>query len=80
MGWYQGGGSSSAAIAASSAADLQAHCHAHLAGYKVPKRIAIVAASAIPVNPSGKMVKTELRETFAWPTEETSTEAASPPG
>jgi acyl-CoA synthetase (AMP-forming)/AMP-acid ligase II len=50
-----------------SATDLQAHCRAHLAGYKVPKQIAIVDAAAVPVNPSGKVLKTELRASFVWP-------------
>jgi acyl-CoA synthetase (AMP-forming)/AMP-acid ligase II len=63
-----------------SGAELQAHCRAHLAGYKVPKRIAVVAPSAIPVNASGKVVKAELRERFAWRDEEPSSEGAAPRG
>ncbi|CAN5515556.1 long-chain fatty acid--CoA ligase [soil metagenome] len=45
---------------------LREHCRPHLAGYKIPKRIAFVAASALPINPSGKIVKTELRSRDIW--------------
>jgi len=41
-------------------------CRSRLGGYKVPKRIELVAA--LPRNPSGKILKTELRKRFA-PTE-----------
>jgi fatty-acyl-CoA synthase len=34
-----------------------------LAGYKIPKYIAV--ADALPKNPSGKILKRELRETYA---------------
>jgi fatty-acyl-CoA synthase len=61
-------------------ADLRAHCRRHLAGYKVPKRIAFVDASAIPVNASGKVLKSALRAEFAWPDDATSTGAADLPG
>jgi len=37
-----------------------AHCAAHLAGFKTPKRVEFVAA--LPKNPSGKVLKRELRE------------------
>ncbi|MEZ5740436.1 MAG: acyl-CoA synthetase [Burkholderiaceae bacterium] len=36
-----------------------AHCEARLAGYKVPKRV--VLADALPKNPSGKVLKRDLR-------------------
>lgn len=36
------------------------HCAAHLAGFKTPKRVELVAA--LPKNPSGKVLKRELRE------------------
>jgi acyl-CoA synthetase (AMP-forming)/AMP-acid ligase II len=39
---------------------LEAYCREHLAGYKRPRRIAIV--EALPRNPSGKVLKTVLRE------------------
>jgi fatty-acyl-CoA synthase len=42
---------------------LIAHCRAHLAGFKTPKRVEIV--DALPKNPSGKILKRELRERFA---------------
>ncbi|WP_138998853.1 class I adenylate-forming enzyme family protein [Rhodococcus zopfii] len=38
----------------------------HLAGYKVPKQIALVGPDALPVNPSGKIVKTNLRASMGW--------------
>jgi fatty-acyl-CoA synthase len=36
------------------------HCREHLASYKKPKVVTFVAD--IPRNPSGKILKTELRE------------------
>jgi len=41
---------------------LQRHCRADLAGFKVPKRLVI--CDALPRNPSGKVLKRTLRETF----------------
>jgi acyl-CoA synthetase (AMP-forming)/AMP-acid ligase II len=64
---------------AASAAELQAHCRHFLAGYKVPKQIAVVDATAIPVSPSGKVLKTELRASFVWP-DDAPDEAADPRG
>lgn len=46
---------------------LRAHCRDHVAGYKVPKRIAIVADGEVPVSPTGKILKRQLRGTFEWP-------------
>ncbi|MFV0306597.1 MAG: class I adenylate-forming enzyme family protein [Desertimonas sp.] len=40
--------------------DLEAHCRAHLAGYKVPRDIKVV--EAIPRNAAGKVVRREVRE------------------
>ncbi len=40
-------------------AALIAHCQAHLAAFKVPKRVLFV--DALPKNPSGKLLKRELR-------------------
>jgi fatty-acyl-CoA synthase len=40
-----------------------AHCRGRLAGYKVPK--AVVVTGALPKNPSGKILKRELRTTYA---------------
>ncbi len=42
---------------------VQAHCRAHLAGFKVPK--AIELRDALPRNPSGKVLKRVLREELA---------------
>jgi fatty-acyl-CoA synthase len=36
-----------------------AHCQQHLAGFKAPK--AVVFTEALPKNPSGKLLKRELR-------------------
>lgn len=41
-------------------AALEAHCRLHLAGFKVPKRV--IFADALPKNPSGKLLKRDLRE------------------
>ncbi|MEZ0306779.1 MAG: acyl-CoA synthetase [Ramlibacter sp.] len=40
--------------------DVLAHCQQHLAGFKTPK--AIVFTDALPKNPSGKLLKRELRQ------------------
>ena len=45
------------------AADVEAHCRAHLAGYKRPKYV--VLAAALPKNPSGKILKRQLRADHA---------------
>jgi acyl-CoA synthetase (AMP-forming)/AMP-acid ligase II len=45
---------------------LQDHCRDGLAGYKIPKRILFVALDRIPVNPSGKIMKRELRQQRLW--------------
>jgi acyl-CoA synthetase (AMP-forming)/AMP-acid ligase II len=47
--------------------DLQNHCRTRIAGYKVPKRILFVPLDQIPVNPSGKIMKRELRKRLLWP-------------
>jgi fatty-acyl-CoA synthase len=46
--------------------ELQDHCRLTLAGYKVPKRILFVQLDRIPVNPSGKIMKRELRQQTLW--------------
>lgn len=38
----------------------------HLAGYKVPKLIALVGAHDLPMNPSGKIVKPKVRTFMGW--------------
>jgi fatty-acyl-CoA synthase len=43
------------------AEELRAHCRAHLAGYKVPKRFTFLEPGEVPVNDSGKIVKSRLR-------------------
>lgn len=45
---------------------LQAYLRGLLAGYKVPKRIALVGLESLPVNPSGKIVKRRLRASAVW--------------
>jgi fatty-acyl-CoA synthase len=44
------------------AEDVSAHCRAHLAGYKIPRRVEF--REALPRNASGKVLKTELRAPF----------------
>lgn len=39
------------------------HCRAHLAGFKIPKQVFFV--DALPKNPSGKLLKRDLREQFS---------------
>ena len=43
--------------------ELITHCREHLAGYKTPKQIFFV--DALPKNPSGKLLKRELRTRFS---------------
>ncbi|NUU23359.1 MAG: AMP-binding protein, partial [Streptomycetaceae bacterium] len=43
--------------------DITAHCREHLAGFKVPKYV--VVTDTLPKNPSGKILKRELRGTYA---------------
>ncbi|HEY9263071.1 MAG TPA: acyl-CoA synthetase, partial [Mycobacterium sp.] len=42
---------------------LIAHCRSRLAGFKTPKQI--FAVDELPKNPSGKLLKRELRQRFA---------------
>jgi fatty-acyl-CoA synthase len=42
-------------------ADVIDHCNAHMAHFKSPKRVVFV--DALPKNPSGKLLKRELRKT-----------------
>jgi fatty-acyl-CoA synthase len=44
-------------------AEVMAHCNAHMAGFKAPKRVEFV--QALPKNPSGKLLKRELRAQYA---------------
>jgi fatty-acyl-CoA synthase len=44
-------------------AELLAHCNAHIASFKAPKRVVFV--DALPKNPSGKLLKRELRRAHA---------------
>ena len=45
------------------AEDVMAHCGQHLAGFKTPK--SIVFTDVLPKNPSGKLLKRELRQAHA---------------
>jgi acyl-coenzyme A synthetase/AMP-(fatty) acid ligase len=47
--------------------ELQDHLRTSLAGFKIPKRILFVPLDLIPVNPSGKIMKRELRQRSLWP-------------
>ena len=42
------------------AQEVMAHCNEHMAGFKAPKRV--VFTDALPKNPSGKLLKRELRQ------------------
>jgi fatty-acyl-CoA synthase len=46
-----------------SEAEVLAHCHAQMAGFKAPKGVVFV--DALPKNPSGKLLKRQLREQHA---------------
>jgi fatty-acyl-CoA synthase len=39
-----------------------AHCQQHLAGFKAPK--AVVFTDTLPKNPSGKLLKRDLRQRY----------------
>lgn len=43
--------------------DVIAHCREHLAGFKTPKQVFFV--DSLPKNPSGKLLKRQLRERFS---------------
>jgi fatty-acyl-CoA synthase len=45
-----------------SEAEVVAHCRASLAGFKVPKRV--IFADSLPKNPSGKLLKRDLRKRY----------------
>jgi fatty-acyl-CoA synthase len=45
-----------------SEAEVMAFCQAHMAGFKAPKRV--VFTDALPKNPSGKLLKRELRKRY----------------
>jgi fatty-acyl-CoA synthase len=58
-----------AVVVAKAGSDLTAdavmdHCRRNLAGFKRPKYVAIT--DTLPKNPSGKLLKRELRETYAY--------------
>ena len=46
--------------------ELRAYLREHLAGYKIPKEFLFLAHESFPVNPSGKIVKSELRSIAGW--------------
>ena len=46
--------------------ELRDYCRTRIAGFKVPKRILFVPLDQIPVNPSGKIMKRELRQRPLW--------------
>ena len=43
--------------------EVIAHCRAQLAGFKTPKHVVVV--DSLPKNPSGKLLKRDLRERYA---------------
>jgi fatty-acyl-CoA synthase len=42
---------------------VMAHCNAHMASFKAPKRV--IFTDSLPKNPSGKLLKRELRTSFS---------------
>jgi fatty-acyl-CoA synthase len=46
--------------------ELRAYLREHLAGYKIPKVFLFVDHERMPVNPSGKVVKSRLRNLAGW--------------
>jgi fatty-acyl-CoA synthase len=54
---------------------VQAHCRERLAGYKRPKYV--VLADALPKNPSGKILKRDLRQQHADLAQQAETEGAA---
>ena len=44
-------------------AEVLSHCAEHIASFKMPKRV--VFANTLPKNPSGKLLKRELRQSYA---------------
>jgi fatty-acyl-CoA synthase len=42
--------------------EVMDHCNQHMAGFKAPK--SVVFAESLPKNPSGKLLKRELRERY----------------
>lgn len=44
------------------AEEIRTFCRAHLAGYKIPKRIKFVERDSLPINDIGKLMKKQLRE------------------
>jgi acyl-CoA synthetase (AMP-forming)/AMP-acid ligase II len=49
-----------------SEADLRTYLREHLAAYKIPKQIAFIDAEQMPINPSGKVVKRDLKQVMGW--------------
>ena len=56
--------------------ELIAHCRAHLAGYKTPKQVFFV--DSLPKNPSGKLLKRDLRTRFGSKNPSHSADASAP--
>ncbi len=46
--------------------ELCEYLRGHLAGYKIPKKILFVDSEEFPINPSGKVVKSRLKELAGW--------------
>jgi len=46
--------------------ELSAFLRQHLAGYKIPKKIVFVQPEQMPINASGKVVKSRLRAMVGW--------------
>jgi len=46
--------------------EIRSFLKQRLAGYKVPKVIALVGPGEIPLNPAGKVVKSQVRAMMGW--------------
>ena len=50
--------------------EIVAYCKENLAGYKVPKRVVVMPLEELPMLPSGKILKRELRIRLTKETEQ----------
>ena len=46
--------------------EISAFLRAHLAGYKIPKKIVFMGADQLPRSAAGKLVKSQLKSNLGW--------------